>query len=157
MKTGRMSMPRIITAKKAGYTLGLAFCIVGIALVVAVLSKILPEVWGSADPVKTFTDSLWVNYELFGFSIGKLVYYITAGVVLLVVGAVILIVRQEKIKVAEEVTVLLECPHCKNQWTENLSKSHLDSMGYPEVRTLSRRRCSKCGKFIRPRIMTTEK
>jgi len=28
-------------------------------------------------------------------------------------------------------------------------------MGYPQVKTLSRRKCPSCGKFIRPKIITT--
>ena len=52
-----------------------------------------------------------------------------------------------------EVTVLLECPFCEHQWRELMSRAQLRSMGFPEARTLSRRRCSNCGRFIRPRIV----
>jgi hypothetical protein len=87
----------------------------------------------------------------------KLVHYTLLGVVLLVMGGVILIARRERVPVAEEVTAVLECPLCKNQWRETMSKQNLKFMGYPEVRTLSRRKCSKCAKFVRPKIVTRER
>lgn len=149
-------MSRTIIAKKAGYTVGIAFCIVGIALIVAVLTKIIPDMWGQPNIAQYFIDSLWVDYELFGLHLGKLLYYLVAGVVFAAAGATVLILRQERVHVAEEIPVLLECTSCKNQWRESMSKTHLESMGYPEVRALSRRRCSNCGKFTRPKIIAKE-
>ena len=83
----------------------------------------------------------------------------TAQVVLLCIllGAIILIVRRERVTVIEEVTALLKCPICKHEWQEALAKSHLDSIGYPNVKSLSRHRCPKCAKFIRPKITETKK
>jgi len=81
---------------------------------------------------------------------------IILGVVLLIIGSAILVARREKVIVIEEVAVMLECPYCKNQWRESMSQTHLESMGYPHVRTLSRRKCSKCAKFIRPKIVATD-
>jgi hypothetical protein len=52
----------------------------------------------------------------------KLVHYTLLGVVLLVMGGVILIAKRERVPVAEEVTAVLECPLCKNQWRETMSK-----------------------------------
>ena len=90
------------------------------------------------------------------FGIGlKLLHYSIGGVILLLVGVGILVARRERIQVVEEVTALLECPRCKNQWEEPLGKEQLKSMGYPQVRTLSRHKCPKCAKFIRPKIVTT--
>jgi len=79
------------------------------------------------------------------------------GFVLLIGGVAILVGRRERVTVVEEVSTLLECPFCKNQWRESLSKAHLESMGYPKVRTLSRRKCTKCAKFMRPKIVSTKK
>jgi len=107
-------------------------------------------VFSSSDVFAALSEELWA--DAFGL---KLVHYSVAGVILLVVGVGILIVRREKIQVVEEVTALLECPRCKNQWEEPLGKEQLKSMGYPEVRTLSRHRCPKCAKFIRPKIVKT--
>ena len=91
--------------------------------------------------------------EIFGL---KLVHYILLSIVLLVVGGVILIARRERIPVVEEANVLLECPYCNNQWQESMSRTHLESMGFPQVRTLSRHKCPKCGKFIRPKIVAAD-
>jgi len=103
------------------------------------------------------TELLEGEIEVFGIRTGLIPIYSTLlGVVLLVVGAAILVVRRERVTVVEEVNVLLECPYCKNQWREPTSKPHLESMGYPKVRTLSRRKCPKCAKFIRPKIVAAE-
>jgi len=101
--------------------------------------------------------SFWAEYHDIDLGIGlKLIHYTFLGAVFLVAGSAILVARRERVTVTEEVTVMLECPHCKNQWRETMSKPHLKSMGYPNVRTISRRKCSKCAKFIRPKIVATE-
>jgi len=139
-----------ILKKKTGYALGLALCIIGILMLLVVL-------WELYQAGDFATELLEGEIEVFGIRTGlKPIYSTLLGVVLLVVGAAILVVRREKVTVVEEVSVLLECPHCKNQWREATSKPHLESMGYPKVRTLSRRKCSKCAKFIRPKIVATE-
>jgi hypothetical protein len=83
--------------------------------------------------------------------------YTIIGIACLVVGSVILVLRRERVTVTEEVSTLLECPLCKHQWKESMSRTHLESIGYPTVRTLSRHRCPKCAKFIRPKIVATKK
>jgi len=145
--------------KKTGYALGLALCIIGIIILLLVLWNLY-----QANALTSLSDSseqllegefsvLGIELKLIGL---KLIHYTLLGIVLLVVGGAILIVRREKISVVEEVNVLLECPYCKNQWREATSKPQLESMGYPKVRTLSRRKCPKCAKFIRPKIVATE-
>ena len=115
-------------------------------------------VFTDPDPLSALSASFWEPYDDIALGIGlKLMHYTLLGLVLLVVGCGILVARRERVRVAEEVSVLLECPYCKNQWRESLSKTHLESMGYPKVRTLSRRKCSKCAKFIRPKIVTTKR
>ena len=52
-----------------------------------------------------------------------------------------------------EAVVLLECPFCRHQWQESMTKTQLRSMGFHEARTISRRRYSNCGKYIRPKII----
>lgn len=149
-----------ILKKKSGYALGLLLCIIGIMILLLVLWNLY-----DAEALTSFSavsDQLLeenfmileTELKLIGL---KLVHYTLLGAVLLVVGGVILIARRERVRVAEEVSVLLECPHCKNQWRESMSKSHLKSMGYPKVRTISRRKCSKCARFIRPKIVTTKR
>jgi hypothetical protein len=102
---------------------------------------------------ETFVDT----DELLGLGLGlSLLPYTLFGIVCLVVGSIILVLRREKVTVMEEVTTLLECPLCNHQWQESMSKTYLKSIGYPTVRTLSRHRCPKCAKFIRPKIAATK-
>ena len=151
-------MGMTILKKKTGYALGLLLCIIGgIMLLVLVWKWWDTGVFTSSDMLSELSASFWAEYSDIALGIGlKLIHYTLLGVVLLVVGGGILIARRERVPVTEEVTVLLECPYCKNQWRESMSKPHLESMGYPKVRTLSRRKCSKCAKFIRPKIVATE-
>jgi hypothetical protein len=148
-----------ILKKKSGYALGLLLCIIGILILLLVLWNLYAA--GALTSLSEFSKRLAENFVILGVELTqfglKLVHYTILGVVLLVVGGAILVARRERVRVAEEVSVLLECPQCKNQWRESLSKTHLESMGYPKVRTLSRRKCPKCAKFIRPKIVTTEK
>jgi len=147
-----------ILKKKTGYALGLLLCIIGGILLIVLVWKWWDEgVFASSDMLSELSASFWEPYADISLGIGlRLIHYTILGVVLLVAGSVILIARRERVTVTEEVTVLLECPHCKNQWRESMSKPHLESMGYPKVRTLSRHKCSKCAKFIRPKIVATD-
>jgi len=148
-------MTMTILRKKTGYALGILLCIIGIIMLGLVLWKLWEaEVFSSSDIFQALTAQLDA-YSPFGIGL-KLVHYSIVGVILLLVGGGILVARRERIQVVEEVTALLECPRCKNQWKEPLGKEQLKSMGYPQVRTLSRRKCSNCGKFVRPKIVTTK-
>lgn len=151
-------MGMTILKKKTGYALGLLLCIIGVViLLVPVWKWWNTGVFTSSDMLSTLSASFWMEYTDIALGIGlKLIHYIILGVVLLIIGSAILVARREKVTVIEEVAVLLECPYCKNQWRESMSKTHLESMGYPHVRTLSRRKCSKCAKFIRPKIVATD-
>lgn len=150
-----------ILKKKPGYALGLLLIIIGAIMLLVLVWKVAeawPDISASPNLLSALGEQLLeVEYADIALGIGlKLIHYTLLGLVLLVVGCGILVARRERVPVTEEVTVLLECPYCKNQWRESLSKTHLESMGYPKVRTLSRRKCSKCAKFIRPKIVTTE-
>jgi hypothetical protein len=144
-----------ILKKKTGYGLGLSLCIIGIVLLLVVVWKWWDAgVFASPDVISALSDSLTdVSFGL-GLALG---YYIIIGVVLLGIGSAILLLRREKVSVTEGLTVVLECPLCKHHWRESMSKSQLKAMGYPEVRTISRRKCAKCAKFIRPKITRTQK
>ena len=150
-----MSMAMTILRKKTGYALGVLLFVIGVIVLGVVLWKLWQfEVFSSPDILKALSEKLYEE-NVFGMGL-KLFHYPIIGVILLLVGGAILALRREKIQVVEEVTVLLECPRCNNQWEEPMGKEQLKSMGYPQVRTLSRRRCSNCGKFIRPKIVTTK-
>ena len=142
-----------ILKKKTGYGLGLALCIIGIVLLLVVVWKWWDAgVFASSDVLSELSASLTAPSFALGLTLG---YYIIIGFVMLGIGSAILLLRREKVAVTEGVAVVLECPLCKHQWRESMSKSQLKAMGYPDVRTLSRRKCAKCAKFIRPKITGT--
>ena len=147
-------MSMTILRKKTGYALGILLCVIGVIMLGLVLWKFWDAgVFGSDDFLAALGTELNKD-NAFGIGL-KLLHYSIGGVILLLVGVGILVARRERIQVVEEVTALLECPRCKNQWEEPLGKEQLKSMGYPQVRTLSRHKCPKCAKFIRPKIVTT--
>ena len=142
-----------ILKKKTGYGLGLSLCIIGIVLLLVVVWKWWDAgLFASPDVLSALSGSLTDPSFALGLELG---YYIIIGVVLVGIGSAILLLRREKVAVTEGLTVVLECPLCKYHWQESMSKSQLKAMGYPEVRTLSRRKCAKCAKFIRPKIART--
>jgi ABC-type Fe3+ transport system permease subunit len=130
-----------ILKKKTGYGLGLSLCIIGIVLLLVVVWKWWDAgVFASPDMLSALSGSLTYAYADISLGIGlTLGFYVILGAVLLGTGSAILLLRREKVAVTEGLTVVLECPFCKNQWRESMSKSHLKAMGYPEVRTLYRR------------------
>jgi len=142
-----------ILKKKTGYGLGLSLCLIGIILLLVVVWRWWDAgLFAASDVLSVLSASLTDPSFALGLELG---YYIIIGVVLLGVGSAILLLRREKVAVTEGLTVVLECPLCKYHWQESMSKSQLKAMGYPEVRTLSRRKCAKCAKFIRPKITGT--
>ena len=116
------------------------------------------DIFSEANIFSAVVESFVDVDELLGLGLGlSLLPYTLLGIMCLVAGSTILVLRREKVTVTEEVTTLLECPLCKHQWPESMSKTYLKSIGYPNVRTLSRHRCPKCAKFIRPKIAATKK
>lgn len=154
---GEWGMGLTVLRKKSFYALGGALAVFGFMMLLIVVWK-----WWEIDvfsnPVNmipAITESF--GAELLGLGVGvTLLHGTIIGIGCLVGGSAILVMRREKVTVTEEVTTLLECPLCKHQWQEAMSKTHLESIGYPKVRTLSRHRCPKCAKFIRPKIAKTE-
>jgi len=146
-----------ILKKKPGYTIALALCIIGAIMLLLVIWKTWDDgVYSSSDVLSALGTSLFNTTLGIGFGL-QLIYYTIFGFVLLVGGVAILVGRRERVTVVEEVSALVECPFCKYQWRQSLSKTHLESMGYPKVRTLSRQKCVQCAKFMRPKIVSTEK
>ena len=116
-----------ILKKKTGYALGLLLCIIGGILLIVLVWRWWDEgIFAASDMLSALSASFWAEYLDISLGIGlRLIHYTILGVVLLVAGSVILIARRERVTVTEEVTVLLECPHCKNQWRESMSRPHL--------------------------------
>jgi len=150
-------MTMTIIKKKTGHALGLLLCIIGIIMLLITVWKLwAEEVFASSNVLSALKASLWTEYTDLTLGIGlKPIHYTVFGIAFVIIGSAILIARREKVTVTEEATVMLECPYCKHRWRESMSKTHLKSMGYPRVRTLSRRKCPKCAKFIRPKIAST--
>ena len=148
-----------VLRKKSYYALGLALAILGIIMLLIVVWRWwVTDVFSNQDIISAISSSFGKEDELLSFGLGvTILHYTILGIVCLVAGSVTLVLRREKVTVTEEVTTLLECPLCKHQWQESMSKTHLKSIGYPSVRTLSRHRCPKCAKFIRPKIVATKK
>jgi hypothetical protein len=145
-----------VLRKKSYYALGVALAVFGVLMLLIVVWKWwYAGVFSSQNIVSAIGSSF--EDELLGFGLAiNLLHGTVLGIVCLVAGSVILVLRREKVTVTEEITTTLECPLCKHQWQEAMSKTHLESIGYPNVRSLSRHRCPKCAKFIRPKIAKTE-
>ncbi len=148
-----------VLRKKSYYALGLILTILGIILLLVVFWRLWDTgVFSKADIPQALMESFEKPDPVLGLGLGaSLLPYTILGIACFVIGTIILVLRREKITVTEEVTALLECPLCKNQWQESMSQTYLESIGYPTVRTLSRHRCPKCAKFIRPKIVATKK
>lgn len=148
-----------ILKKKSYYALGLALAVIGAILLFLVIWRWWDtDVFSSSDVVSAISSSFDGEDAVLGLGLGlSLMYYFVVGFILLIVGVVVLVLRREKVTVTEETAILLSCPLCKHRWRESMSKSYLQSIGYPNVRTLSRHRCPQCKKFIRPKIVATKK
>lgn len=145
-----------VLRKKSYYAFGVALAIFGILMLLIVVWRWWDaDVFSGPDIITKIRSTF--DADLLGFGLGINLFYGTLlGIVCLIAGLIILVLRREKVTVIEEVTTLLECPLCKHQWQQAMSKAYLESIGYPNVRSLSRHRCPKCAKFIRPKIAKTE-
>ena len=143
-----------ILRKKSYYALGLALAILGVVMLLIVVWRWwVTDVFSSSDMISAITSSFGNEDAVLGFGLGLTILpYFIVGIICLVVGSVVLVLRREKVTVTEEVTTLLGCPLCKHRWKERFSKSQLKSMGFPQNRTISRRKCRACGRFNRPKI-----
>jgi hypothetical protein len=145
-----------VLKKKSYYALGVTLAIIGIIIMFIVIWRWWDSgVFSNPNIPSALIESFWDSDQVLGLGLGlSLLPYTLIGIACLVIGSVVLVLRREKVTVTEEVTTLLECPLCKHQWNESMSQTYLESIGYPNVRTLSRHRCPKCSKFIRPKIVT---
>ena len=157
LKSG-IGMGLTILRKKSYYALGLALAIIGMLMLLIVVWRWwATDIFSGANISSAVVTSFVDADELLSLGMGlSLLPYTLLGIVFLVTGSTILVLRREKVTVTEEVTTLLECPLCKHQWKESMSKTYLESIGYPNVKSLSRHRCPKCAKFIRPKIAATK-
>ena len=133
---------KTIVRKKSGYPLGIILLVVGLFLLLAIFWRGWQDISSSNDFFSAFIDYLWKDYADIAFGAGlRPLHYFVAGLALVTLGA-ILGVRRRIIPVSGKVTVLLECPFCKNRWKESRSKG----WGI----------CPHCGKFVHPKPVKTE-
>jgi len=88
-----------------------------------------------------------------GFQGLQLFHYFIGGITFSTLGGVLVAANRGIIRLVEEATVILKCKKCNGQWQESMSKTSLQSMNYPQERSIARRKCPNCAKFVRPRIV----
>jgi hypothetical protein len=150
------SIRRIIVARNSSRIFGWVLTLLGLTpIIVALLAAWTSGV--SFLDLSALYDFLWANPFSIGFGIEfELIYIIVAGTVATILGVFLLARKREEIEeltvVTDDLTVTLECTVCKYRWKEYFSKTQLNSMGFPQNRTISRRKCDICGRFTRPKI-----
>jgi len=146
-----------IMKNRGSYLLGVFFLSLGlIGLFASIIMTYLDSVgyWGFP---KDFSSAFFADRTLEQIGLGlqglQLFHYFIGGSVVSCLGGTLLAAKKGIIHLVEEVTVTLKCKNCHGEWEETMSKAGLQSMNYPEVKSISRRKCPRCAKFIRPRIV----
>lgn len=151
------SIRRLVVARNSSRVFGLILTLLGLTPIIVVLLNAWTSGVSFLD-LSALYEFLWTARFYIGFGIGfELIYVIIAGTVTVLVGIFLLARKTEEIEeltvVTEGMTVTLECTVCKHRWKEDFSKTQLQSMGFPQNRTISRRKCLDCGRFTRPKIV----
>lgn len=152
----RVKEQKIIFVRKSGRIFGLTLTLLGLIPIIIALSN----AWVSGVSflnLSVLYEFLWTNHFNVGFGIKfELFYLVIAGVAAIVVGIFLLARKTEHIEemtvIADDLTVTLKCTNCGYEWKEQFSKAQLQAMGFPQNRTISRRRCPNCRRFTRPKI-----
>jgi hypothetical protein len=149
-------MRRIIVARKSSRIFGWVLTLLGLTPIIVVLLTAWTSGVSFLD-LSALYEFLWTNRFYIGFGIEfELIYVVIAGIVTVLIGVFLLARKTQEIEeltvVTDDLKVTLECTVCKHRWKEHFSKTQLNSMGFPQNRTISRRQCSVCGRFTRPKI-----
>lgn len=153
-------MPRstrqVMVARNSSQILGLVLTVLGLTPIIAVLLNAWTSGISFLD-LSALYGFLWTNRFYIGFGIGfELIYVVIAGTVAILLGVFLLARKTQEIEeltvITDDLAITLECTVCKHRWKEHFSKTQLKSMGFPQNRTISRRQCSVCGRFTRPKI-----
>ena len=152
------SIRKIRVAQNSSHIFGLVLTLLGLTPIIVVLLNAWTSGVSFLD-LSALYDFLWANRFYIGSGIGfELIYVIIAGTVTIILGVLLLARKTEQIEeltvITEDLTVTVECTVCKNRWKEHFSKKQLQSMGFPQNRTISRRKCLVCGRFTRPKIIS---
>ena len=146
-----------MVARNPNQILGLVLTVLGLTPIIVVLLN----AWTSGVSLLNLSalyEFLWINRFYIGFGIGfELIYLVIVGTVIIITGLALLARRTRQIEevtvVTDDLTVTLECTVCRHRWKEHFSEAQLQAMGFPQNRTISRRRCQACRKFTRPKII----
>jgi len=146
-----------MVARNPNQILGLVLTVLGMVPIVVVLLNAWMSGVSFLD-LSALYGFLWTNRFYIGFGIGfELIYLVIVGMVIIISGLALLARRMRQIEevtvVTDDLTVTLECTVCKHRWKEHFSEAQLQAMGFPQNRTISRRRCQACRKFTRPKII----
>jgi hypothetical protein len=147
-----------MVARNSSNILGLVLTVLGLTPIIVVLLNAWTSGISLLD-LSALYGFLWTNPFYIGFGIGfELIYLVILGTVIVISGLVLLARRTRQIEevtvVTDDLTVTLECTVCKNRWKEHFSEEQLQAMGFPQNRTISRRRCQACRKYTRPKIIS---
>jgi hypothetical protein len=153
----RIKEQKITITRNPGRVFGLILTLLGLTPIIIALSN----AWVSGISflnLSVLYEFLWANRFTTGFGIEfELFYLIIAGTAIIILGVFLLARKTEHIEevtiVAEDLTVTLKCTNCSYRWKEEFSKKQLKAMGFPQNRTISRRRCPDCRIFTRPKII----
>ncbi|MDH5782756.1 MAG: hypothetical protein OEZ35_03720 [Candidatus Bathyarchaeota archaeon] len=154
-------MPRstrqVMVARNSSQILGLVLTVLGLTPIIAVLLNAWTSGISFLD-LSALYGFLWTNRFYIGFGIGfELIYLVILGTIIIILGLALSARRTRQIQevtvVTDDLTVTLECTVCKHRWKEHFSEAQLQAMGFPQNRTISRRRCEGCRKFTRPKII----
>ena len=146
-----------MVARNPNQILGLVLTVLGLTPIIVVLLNAWTSGVSFLD-LSALYGFLWTNRFYIGFGIGfELIYLVIVGTVIVISGLALLAHKTRQIEevtvVTDELTVTLECTVCRHQWKEHFSEAQLQAMGFPQNRTISRRRCQACRKFTRPKII----
>lgn len=146
-----------MVARNSNQILGLVLTVLGLAPIIVVLLNAWISGVSFLD-LSALYGFLWTNRFYIGFGIGfELIYVVIVGMVIIISGLALLARRTRQIEevtvITDDLTVTLECTVCRHRWKEHFSETQLQAMGFPQNRTISRRRCQACRKFTRPKII----
>lgn len=146
-----------MVARNSNQILGLVLTVLGLTPIIVVLLNAWVSGVSFLD-LSALYGFLWTNRFYIGFGIGfELIYVVIVGTVVIISGLALLARRTRQIEevtvVTDDLTVTLECTVCRHRWKEHFSEAQLQAMGFPQNRTISRRRCQACRKFTRPKII----
>ena len=147
-----------MVARNSSNILGLVLTVLGLTPIIVVLLNAWTSGISLLD-LSALYGFLWTNPFYLGFGIEfELIYLVILGTVIVISGLALLARRTRQIEevtvVTDDLTVTLECTVCKNRWKEHFSEKQLQAMGFPQNRTISRRRCQACRKYTRPKIIS---